>query len=699
MRNNLKKLIACALAAMLGLSNTPYFVHAQEAQSQQKDVGETPKADGKADRDLPTAKASQTNLENSGQKSAQNEVKNAGDFNVTGGAGWTYSGGENTLTFNSSGTYKVTGDGNETSENIVVADNFKGTVTIENINIEGGRSAFEVKNTANLTLNLEGQNKLVSSAESCAGLKFENAVTGSLRIDGTGSLDVTARGRYGAGIGGCTEWSTGGNITIAGGTVTATGGLGAAGIGGAQYAQADNIMITGGTVIANGGGQGAGIGSGYTGQANHITVTGGTVIANSGDNAAGIGNGDYGSADNITISGGIVTANGYGIRGSGIESGSDSENGIRITGGEVTATGKGDYTAGIKGKITITGGAVVATGGWKKPGIGGKTMIAGGTVTASGNEAPGIDVDSGDYTEITGGSVKTNSIGGQPTNGESQNVYRAKVGNLSGINEVTVDGSTYTRAGDHPDGDGAFYLYLTGKDHNIKADGKSYVAQWYNSSFTVKQKPQAPSSVSGTSPSASSITIDEPSGAAMYGGAEYSMDGNTWQASNTFGNLKAATTYTVYVRYKGNRDYLVSGSASASVTTNPASYTITIPADPSNPLVAGNQESKSTISVNTSRSFDLGHNGQVDVRVKNGGSVSADGKLTLTRVNAGNTILSALLVGGNPFQQISTPIVTFTMENKDTEKAAISFAKPEGAGIPAGTYNGSVTFEVSYNAQ
>ena len=53
---------------------------------------------------------------------------NAGDFNVIGGTAgneWAYDNVENTLTFNTSGDYTITGNGAVTTERIIIASDFK----------------------------------------------------------------------------------------------------------------------------------------------------------------------------------------------------------------------------------------------------------------------------------------------------------------------------------------------------------------------------------------------------------------------------------------------------------------------------------------------------------------------------------------------------------------------------------------------
>ena len=284
----------------------------------------------------------QTETENGIQLYTEN---NAGSFHVSGGTSgdeWTYDSTANTLTFHTGGTYTVTGNGTQTSESIIVSDNFEGTITIENINISA-ECAFEVKNTANLTLKLSGENTFYSTDSRRAGLEFADAVTGSLVItsDNGGSLNSTG-GVYGAGIGGG-YGRAGNNITISGGDVTATSGNGA-GIGGGYGRAGNNITISGGDVTATSD-HGAGIGGSDRSAGNNITISDGTVIATS-DSGAGIGGGRNGAGNNITISGGAITAtsdSGAGIGGGIVGSGSD----ITISGGTVTATS--NYGAGIGG--------------------------------------------------------------------------------------------------------------------------------------------------------------------------------------------------------------------------------------------------------------------------------------------------------------------------------------------------------------
>lgn len=125
-------------------------------------------------------------------------------FTVEGGVrnqDWTYSNG--VLTIQKPGDYKISADGSESNNRIVVAEEFKsGNITIENINLKVGYniSPFEVNNTVDLTIILSGNNKLYSEAIR-AGIEFNDSTTGRLTIDGTGALEIrTSQG--GAAIGG-----------------------------------------------------------------------------------------------------------------------------------------------------------------------------------------------------------------------------------------------------------------------------------------------------------------------------------------------------------------------------------------------------------------------------------------------------------------------------------------------------------------
>lgn len=243
-----------------------------------------------------------------GQQNPNPQVFALNDLTVTPQDGWVYD--KNVLTFSSSGDYTVTG--NTTRDRIVVAPDFEGSITIENLTINtSSGAALLVDPSARLTLKLSGINTLKTSNVSNAGLDFRNVTSGSLIItsaagDGMSDGSLTATGGInGAGVGGGSNGDTG-NITINGGTITATGGINGACIGGGSNGKAGNITINGGTITAKGGTNGAGIGGGSNGSADHITITGGTVEASDKYGRSGIGGGSNGSAKNTVITGGSI---------------------------------------------------------------------------------------------------------------------------------------------------------------------------------------------------------------------------------------------------------------------------------------------------------------------------------------------------------------------------------------------------------
>lgn len=658
---------------------------------------------------------------------------------------------EGNITISSAGTYSITqNDPNISTTNTITVNVNSGEVYIilNGVNIDVSETdekcAFKIADNSQASVTVEladGTTNILKSGDYCAGLQKNGTVDdiGTLTITGTGTLEATG-GDWGAGIGGGGFDNSGVNkITIESGKVIAKGGGYAAGIGGGHEGSGSSIKIENGTVEATGGISGAGIGGGSERSGSSITIFGGTVEATGGDGGAGIGGGNNGSGSSIKIEKGTVIAKGgkfaAGIGGGIRESGRN----ITISGEKVIAKG-GEYAAGIGGgdegsgsSIMISEGTVTATGGASGAGIGGGNKgsgniitISGGTVTAIGGDGNfdeiigesriGNGIGSGALNtsssniEITGGSVKAiggtgeygdkaNDIGATPTNGE-QTVYLAKLENQDGVNNVTVDGKTYTRQGNHPDNDTAFYLYLTGEDHTIVSGTNYYKATWNNgeNNFEIKNKAPTPI-VSIKETTASSITVNELPNQDIYGKMECSIDGYNWITGNILTNLHSAnydgSNYTVYAKYKGNDDYLASDiGKSENVKTAPASYTISIP---STTLTAGDDGSAGTISINTNKNFDLGYNGHVDVKVANSTSFS-NGKLVLTRqYDTKTTITSALLVNGSALGDINKNVATF--KTKDDSGVSISFAKPTESNIPAGNYQGTITFEVSYSEQ
>ncbi len=272
--------------------------------------------------------------------------------------------------------YKWAGITCEGDCNIILAENSVNTVT----GFYGNYPGIYVPEGKTLTISGSGSLDATSGGVWGAGIGSGYMAKGGNIVIAGGA--VTARGgKYGAGIGSGGERSSVGNITISGGDVTAIGGLNGAGIGsgiGSGECSVGNVTISGGVVTANGGNYGAGIGSGFvveyqnanSSYVKNVTISGGVVTASGGDYAAGIGSGwsldgnaNSSYVENVTISGGVVTANG-GRLGAGIGGGykSTSRN-ITITDDvvKVTAT-KGTYAlneqfsigAGYEGSRTGT---------------------------------------------------------------------------------------------------------------------------------------------------------------------------------------------------------------------------------------------------------------------------------------------------------------------------------------------------------
>lgn len=381
----------------------------------------------------------------------------------------------------------------------------------------------------------------------------------------------------------------------------------------------------------------------------------------------------------------------------------DKQASIEITGEGSLAAYAGKSNAGIGGSvstasgfITISGGNVYAQGeqavgiGSDSLEVAGTITINGGTVTAVGS-GNGVSIR-GKAIIINGGSIKADGMSVQPKETHGNNVYLVKIDGLNDVNTITVDSKEYLRTGNHSSDDSSFYVYLTGEDHEIKTTKGNYRAIWNKNDQTFTMMPYAPKpiiTIDSSKTTASSITINALENQNKYGPAEYSLDGENWvQNSQQFIDLKSSTLYTVYARYTGNDNYAESEVATAIVSTASASYTITIPSEP---LKAGKEGSQAIIK---SENLDIGYIDQVAVKVKNDSNMTNDGKLILKRKDDLDTgIHSSLLVDEKPFTDISKNIVTFTLNNQNG--VSISFTKPTESNIPAGTYSGVVTFEIS----
>lgn len=254
-----------------------------------------------------------------------------------------------------------------------------------------------------------------------------------------------------------------------------------------------------------------------------------------------------------------------------------------MSNGSLTATGADFSSAGIGGgfcgagnNIIINDGTVTATGGYNGAGIGGGSGRAGndiiinnGTVTAISDKGDGIGggyFGSASNIIIDGGSVKASMIRAVLTDNNGNPVYLAKLENQSGVNQVTVDDKVFTRQGDHPDGDGTFYLYLSGEAHTIIAGDKTYKVYWDSNKKSFKYQNIVPT-ITIEKTTSTSITVKPLENQDIYGTAEYKINEGQWQESNEFTGLNADTEYTVYARYQGNDMYVRSEAGTTTVTT------------------------------------------------------------------------------------------------------------------------------------
>ncbi len=337
-------------------------------------------------------------------------------------------------------SYIIKGDGKETSNSIVVTGGVQ-NITLDNVVINSGGSAFALQNNADVTLTLAGNNTLQGGWAN-AGIHVPAGTTltiqgeGNLTANGGSSGNNTGASIGGAGIGGDGYAGNFGDITLQGsGIINAKGGARSAGIGGGghyvQETRRGNITINSGTINANGGKYGAGIG-GDSDSTNYITITitGGNVTAN-GTDGAGIGGGYNANNTNgvISISGGTVTATG-GAGSAGIGGGNNGAGGsITVSDGTVTATGGGAGIGGgnngAGGVIVISDSKVTATGGKYAAGIGGGAMGGGGTILISGSTVSangGSNAIGGGYSAqgqwdgiVTGVTGMANTVHGNPT--------------------------------------------------------------------------------------------------------------------------------------------------------------------------------------------------------------------------------------------------------------------------------------------
>ena len=278
---------------------------------------------------------------------------------------------EKKVTILKPGKYKVYGQENITSNQIIIKAEGKVEITIENVKIVGPRP-FQIKK-GTVKLYLKGKNLLEAKykwgVEKNAGIW---AGKNKLTIEGNGYLK--AKGNDEPGI-------SGKYLTINSGTIEAYGGDLSAGIGGGRYAAVGTIRITGGKIKAIGSEFGAGIGTGMNGTCEKIQITGGTIHAEAGCCSAAIGLGGMDCVtddvhvdsylNKLSISGGKIHVKAYTSGSVGIGVSSESSGRLKnfhISGGTISCkAGKfsedmflDDIACEGAEKIVITGGSIQA---------------------------------------------------------------------------------------------------------------------------------------------------------------------------------------------------------------------------------------------------------------------------------------------------------------------------------------------------
>lgn len=351
-------------------------------------------------------------------------------------SGYTVGNGSET---SFTGNYSITqsSPSSPTSNTITIKDEYNGTITLDNVNIETNQEKtvpFHADKAGQITLLLKGENKLTNGYSSegnqnpglatpwgnGCGITIADApadigtltAKGCKRSPGIGliyrGLFNFAPGSYitinsgiitaasdensvvgGAGIGtswGNTEINYGGTITINGGVVTATGGERAAGIGGGSSMNGGTIIINGGTVIATGGESSpSGIGSGSNNNNNKSTFSTGEnghafIIANKGITGTT-------QKDNWK---GVVFENKSGrIYGKnvGITTDATIPDGYTLTvgSGEVLAIDGCKLTVASGGTLTNNGGKIITLNGGSIDGYNGDVISSGYFITYHAN--------------------------------------------------------------------------------------------------------------------------------------------------------------------------------------------------------------------------------------------------------------------------------------------------------------------------
>ena len=384
----------------------------------------------------------------------------------------------------------------------------------------------------------------------------------------------------------------------------------------------------------------------------------------------------------------------------------------------------------IRGNITLIGGAYTIQVGGGGVGIRGNLTIDGGNFIGDI-----LYIFANGTLNMKGGTIASidNSLGG----GGTVNIYGGSIQNIKGENvtyhvssisltpdnlNLTIGASQTLQAAVLPT-ISASHVSVTwlSSDKNVATVDNGKVAAVAPGEVTITASADGKSATCTVKVNKGSTTINNkdgngypttftngdnlPTPSADYFDITGSQDGFAYQwykGDHTTGELTGGFTknpknvgsYTLVVTTKETSTYS-GGEKRLLVTINPAEYTVTIPSN----ATAGGDEVSLTPS-----DFKIGQIGQGRVTVSGG---VEEGKVTLTRQETGTEnavqITSQLLNGENGTGLSNESAVAVYGLDGDGSVALqqgttgkLYFAAPTETNIAAGTYLGTVTFQISY---
>ena len=457
-----KKLLAGIMALALCSTSIPQMIFAEEftseapEETEPEETGETPEVftdENPATTNDTIGGASTFSSEEIPEfDDEEGNVSAATDGGSTAGTSPIDINNHNNLvyTISTSGSYRFTGTGTETSNRIVIDNVTSGEVKIylNNVNINTNAGpALKITSTvtAQVCIYLEGQNILKTTQDSSAALQKDNNSGLTITSTNTVTGSLAAQASYGAGIGsgqhiGYTSISgyTVSNITISNCSIEASSDYGA-GIGSGHHMGGDSASISGNTV-------------------SDITISNCSIKASS-NYGAGIGSGYCVGGAYVSISGNIVS------------------------------------------DITIFNSSIEASSS-RGAGIGSGYCERSNSASISGNTVSNIT--------ISGGSVKATKIDCIPKDSKNNDVYLCKISNAAS-SEITIDAvkrnGPYNHSSIDPS-DTTLYAWLTGTDHVVTVgnDSRKYSFDSANYSFTRSKVAPTASQFTFTPPS--NLTYD-----------------------------------------------------------------------------------------------------------------------------------------------------------------------------------------------